>query len=203
MTKVNAKKANRGSIRKKIARPRPPVICAGARFGIRIGAMRRFWNVTITVTLAAVLICAASAQDDFDVADASPATLQSVSAKTGKNSVTPDDRLSLLAAALDKRVRRRTEPDCSHLVHAIYQAAGLPYAYAPSSDLYAGDESFQRVKHPLPGDLVVWRGHVGIVIKPAQHLFFSYLSSGPGTDDYEAAYWKHRGRPRFYRYIKK
>ena len=135
----------------------------------------------------------------------SPSAKPNVAAKPSKKrvrSITSDDRLSLLAAAMDRRVQREAEPDCSHLVHAIYEAAGFPYDYAPSSDLYAGVESFQRVKAPLPGDLVVWQGHVGMVIKPSRHIFFSYLSSGPGTDDYEAAYWKSRGRPRFYRYLK-
>jgi NlpC/P60 family len=114
-----------------------------------------------------------------------------------------DDRLALLASALDSRIWRNSEPDCSHLVHAIYGEAGFPYNYAPSSDLYAGADGFERVKAPQAGDLVVWRGHVGIVVKPSQHIFFSFLSSGPGTDDYEAPYWRHRGRPRFYRYVKK
>jgi cell wall-associated NlpC family hydrolase len=113
-----------------------------------------------------------------------------------------DDRLSLIAAALDARVRRDSEHDCSHLVHAIYQQAGFPYAYAPSSDLYAGVEGFQRVKQPEPGDLIVWRGHAGIVVQPSKHIFFSFMTSGPGTDDYESPYWKRRGHPRFYRYIK-
>jgi hypothetical protein len=113
-----------------------------------------------------------------------------------------DDRLSLIAAALDARVRRDSEHDCSHLVHAIYEQAGFPYAYAPSSDLYAGVEAFQRVKQPEPGDLIVWRGHAGIVVQPSKHIFFSFMSSGPGTDDYQTPYWKSRGHPRFYRYIK-
>jgi len=113
-----------------------------------------------------------------------------------------DDRLSVLAAALDRHVRRTSEPDCSHLVHAIYENAGFPYAYAPSDDIYAGIDGFERVKQPEAGDLIVWRGHVGIVIKPSTHIFFSFMSSGPGTDDYEAPYWKHRGKPRFYRYVK-
>jgi hypothetical protein len=113
-----------------------------------------------------------------------------------------DDRLSLIAAALDARVRRDSEHDCSHLVHAIYEQAGFPYAYAPSSDLYAGVEGFQRVKQPEPGDLIVWRGHAGIVVQPSKHIFFSFMTSGPGTDDYQTPYWKSRGHPRFYRYIK-
>lgn len=164
--------------------------------------MRLFWKLTIAGALAAIGLCGAFGQDDLGDADAPDATLQLVARGQDQHWLTSDDRLSVLAAALDTRVRREADPDCSHLVHAIYQAAGLPYVYAPSSDLYAGVNSFQRVKAPLPGDLVVWRGHVGIVIRPSRHIFFSYLSSGPGTDDYETTYWKHRGRPRFYRYVK-
>src|SRR5207244_5564867 len=89
----------------------------------------------------------------------------------------------------------------SHLVHAIYLRAGFPYAYVRSSDLYKGIDEFQRVADPQPGDLVVWRGHVGIIVNPAQHIFFSAMRSGPGIDAYDAAYWKRRGKVRFFRYI--
>jgi hypothetical protein len=116
--------------------------------------------------------------------------------------LTPDDGLAVIAAALDSRTHLNREPDCSHLVHAIYSRAGFPYSYAPSSDLYAGTHEFQRVSHPQAGDLVVWQGHAGIVVNPAQHVFFSALGSGLGTDAYDAPYWKERGRVRFYRYIK-
>jgi len=116
--------------------------------------------------------------------------------------LTPDDGLAVIAAALDSRVHLDHEPDCSHLVHAIYTRAGFPYSYAPSSDLYAGTHEFQRVNRPQAGDLVVWRGHAGIVVNPAQHVFFSALRSGFGTDAYDAPYWKERGRVRFFRYIK-
>ncbi len=113
-----------------------------------------------------------------------------------------DDGLALIAAALDARTHATRQPDCSHLVHAIYLQAGFPYAYASSSDLYDGTDEFRRVKHPQPGDLVVWPGHVGIVINPAQHVFFSRLSNGPGVDAYDAEYWKQRGQARFLRYVK-
>jgi cell wall-associated NlpC family hydrolase len=116
--------------------------------------------------------------------------------------LTPDDGLAVLAAALDSRLHPDPEPDCSHLVHAIYRRAGFPYRYAPSSDLYVGTSEFQRVIHPQAGDLVVWQGHAGIVVNPAQHVFYSALRSGLGTDRYDAPYWKERGRVRFYRYIK-
>lgn len=164
-------------------------------------------------SILTTLICGlslAQAQNPPRRADSSEPQLQTVSANRlsdrGRSltrvSLTQDDRLSLIAAALDSRVREGSEPDCSHLVHAIYESAGFPYAYAPSSDIYAGIEGFQQVKQPEPGDLIVWRGHAGIVIKPSQHIFFSFLSSGPGIDDYQAPYWKSRGHPRFYRYIK-
>jgi len=116
------------------------------------------------------------------------------------HTLSPDERLSVIAAALDSKAR--PERDCSHLVHAIYERAGFAYAYASSSDLYLGVKGFQRVTRPQPGDLVVWRGHVGIVIRPSRHVFFSLMRTGPGLDDYAAPYWTSRGRARFYRYVK-
>ena len=75
-------------------------------------------------------------------------------------------------------------------MHTIYQSAGFSYPYARSSDLYNGTENFQRVDDPQPGDLVVWRGHVGIVVNPVQHAFFSSMRSGLGVDEYK----HHTGR---------
>jgi cell wall-associated NlpC family hydrolase len=113
-----------------------------------------------------------------------------------------DERLSVITAALDSKHLRYAEHDCSHLVHAIYEHAGFSYPYASSDDIYDGATGFQRVSHPEPGDLVAWHGHVGIVIRPSRHAFFSFLSAGPGIDDYSNRYWKSRGKPRFYRYVK-
>ena len=171
-------------------------------------------RLTITTVLFGTILFRAWAQEsshrDRLNSEPSDATLQGASENKAtdagrsqtESALTEDDRLSLIAAALDARVRRHSEPDCSHLVHAIYEQAGFPYAYAPSRDLFAGVGGFQRIKQPEPGDLVVWRGHVGIVIKPSDHIFFSFMRSGPGTDDYQTSYWKSRGRPRFYRYVK-
>jgi NlpC/P60 family protein len=94
----------------------------------------------------------------------------------------------------------RTE-DCSHFVHDLYEQAGYPYPYASSRDLYLGTENFVRVRAPHPGDLIVWRGHVGIVLDPHEHSFFSSVNSGPRTEYYDSAYWHARGIPRFYRYL--
>lgn len=117
--------------------------------------------------------------------------------------LTPDDGLALISAALDTQRRFGSNRDCSHLVHAIYERAGFPYAYASADDLYDGVDQFHRVFHPQTGDLIVWRGHVGIVVRPSRHVFFSFLSVGPGTDNYRSPYWIGRGAARFYRYAKK
>ncbi len=112
------------------------------------------------------------------------------------------DGLAILGAALDSRHRQQRHPDCSHFVHELYEQAGFPYEYASSSDLYAGIEGFQRVTNPQPGDLAVWHGHVGIVVNPRQHSFFSLLRTGPGVDLYDSPYWRRRGTPHFFRYVK-
>lgn len=107
---------------------------------------------------------------------------------------------AVVHTAFEKRFR--TTPDCSHFVHSVYSRAGYPFQYAPADDLYSGIPEFRYVKHPQPGDLVVWRGHAGIVVDPPRHVFFSVLSTGLRTDSYNSKYWKQRGRARFFRYRK-
>lgn len=116
--------------------------------------------------------------------------------------LTRHEGLAILRATRDSSYRPSSSSDCSHLVHAVYERAGFPYDYAPSSDLYAGIDEFRRVANPQPGDVAVWRGHAGIVVNPVQHSFFSQLSSGPGIDSWVSPYWKEWGRPHFFRYIK-
>src|SRR5690242_1930026 len=106
----------------------------------------------------------------------------------------------ILAAIPMVDVESESEKDCSHLVHDIYEQAGFPYEYASSRDLYVGSANFTRVRVPQAGDLVVWRGHVGIVINPQQHSFFSFVSSGPDTQFYDSPYWRSRGVAHFFRY---
>jgi hypothetical protein len=113
-----------------------------------------------------------------------------------------DEGLAVLGAALDSRHNRGFTSDCSHFVHGLYERAGFPYAYASSSDLYSGIEQFERVTTPQAGDLVVWRGHAGIMVNPVQHSFFSLLRSGAGVEYFDSPYWRRRGHPRFFRYVK-
>jgi hypothetical protein len=116
--------------------------------------------------------------------------------------LTSDDGLAILGAALEGRYKTESRSDCSHLVHAIYEKAGFPYKYQKSADLYAGVDEFRRVTQPQPGDLIVWLGHAGIVVSPTQHTFYSSLRSGFGMQPYDSVYWKRRGRPHFFRYVK-
>jgi cell wall-associated NlpC family hydrolase len=118
------------------------------------------------------------------------------------HTLSKDDGLEVVEVALDQRIHMGRKRDCSHFVHAVYEQAGFSYPYTSSSDLYRGTDDFRRVKKPRAGDLVVWRGHVGIVINPARREFYSFLRHGPGIDEYDAEYWKQRGPVRFYRYVK-
>jgi hypothetical protein len=111
------------------------------------------------------------------------------------------EELLLVNTVQGQREQLNPNFDCSHLVHQIYGLAGFPYPYANSYDLYEGVDNFRRVSRPRPGDLVVWRGHVGIVTDPVEKTFFSSVTSGPRTENYEARYWRAQGRPRFYRYF--
>jgi len=95
----------------------------------------------------------------------------------------------------------RTSMDCSHLVHYLYYQSGQTYVYADSRKLYEGVTAFQRVAQPQPGDLIVWQGHVGIVVDPEQHSFVSALRSGVKVAFYDSRYWKRKGEPRFFHFI--
>jgi hypothetical protein len=141
------------------------------------------------------------------VAALSPCPLQATAAQESHREeyrlLTRDEGLAIVDAISDHHQSlrgKRAKPDCSHLVNDIYDFAGFPFPYAKSADLYRGHPSFIRVSVPQPGDLIVWRGHVGLVLDPRQHFFYSSLRSGLQTEDYTSAYWRRRGSPRFYRY---
>jgi hypothetical protein len=130
----------------------------------------------------------ADAQVTASVSDSTPRLLN---AQEGR---------SIADAARELHEATSETPDCSHAVHQIYLGAGFEYPYASSFDIYVGHESFQRVRTPQVGDLIVWPGHLGIVLDPVEHSFYSLVSTGLEAQNYEGPYWKSRGRPRFYRY---
>jgi hypothetical protein len=120
---------------------------------------------------------------------------------SGVRLMNADEGQILVKTVSEQKRNVGRKPDCSHLVHQIYELAGFPYPYASSYDLYDGIDNFRRVSTARPGDLVVWRGHVGIVTDAVEHAFYSSVSKGFRTEYYDAPYWRAQGRPRFYRYV--
>jgi hypothetical protein len=116
--------------------------------------------------------------------------------------LTPREGRAIVLAAWGHREQIRRRPDCSHLVHEVYEFAGFPYPYASSFDLYDGTDSFRRVTTPRAGDLIVWPGHVGIVVDPVGRTFYSSVQSGLRIESYDGSYWRAHGRPRFFRYVR-
>ena len=155
------------------------------------------WRAARTLAVAACLAGACMAAGSLAQAQAA-----SASQGSGSNSrlLTAEEGRTIADAARDQDQRARGAQDCSHLVHQTYLSAGFEYPYASSFELYAGNEKFERVKKPQPGDLIVWPGHAGIVVDPLHHSFYSLVSTGLEAQDYEGSYWESRGRPRFYRY---
>jgi len=130
------------------------------------------------------------------------AKAQATAASQGSKSrlLSAKEGRAIVDAARDQDQPTRGAQDCSHLVHETYLSAGFEYPYASSFELYDGNENFQRVRNPQPGDLVAWPGHVGIILNPREHSFYSLVSTGLEAQNYEGTYWRSRGRPRFYRY---
>jgi hypothetical protein len=148
----------------------------------------------------AIIICGTPIQS------AAQQTFTSVNADDSNFSGTFDltrvpDAKSLLLLLGDEV--QQTDMDCSHFVQYLYEQAGLYYDYMPSRVLYDGIKEFKRVVHPKAGDLIVWKGHVGIVENPNDTTFRSALNSGVKTSSYTSNYWKRRGHPRFLRYARR
>lgn len=139
------------------------------------------------------------------LATASAAVSQNIPAASaeipGPRTIARAEGRKILATIPTVDVESESETDCSHLVHDVYEKAGFPYDYVSSRELYIGSANFTRVRVAQAGDLVVWPGHVGIVIDPKQHSFFSFVRSGPDTQFYDSPYWRSRGIARFYRYL--
>jgi hypothetical protein len=155
---------------------------------------RNFLGVLYVVCLGVICVCSIAA---------APALAQvAVPDKTdsGARLLSIEEGRSIVDVAWQQDAPEAGLRDCSHAVQQIYATAGYEYPYASSFEIYAGHEDFQRVKNPHAGDLIAWPGHVGIVVDPLQHSFYSLVRTGMESQDYESAYWRSRGRPRFYRY---
>jgi len=162
-------------------------------------------KVILVLTLGASILPCAGARQQGDGSNAYRVTGETglqQQTQPGFQPLTRSEGSTILKVALNSRQRASAGLDCSHFVHGMYKRAGFTYQYTSSSDLYDGIDEFRRVTNPQPGDLAVWRGHAGIVVDPSKRSFVSILRSGLGIDFYDSRYWKRRGHPRFYRYIK-
>jgi hypothetical protein len=147
------------------------------------------------------LLCIACALWATDVQAAAQTTPAVTKPAAAARLVNAKQGRAIVDAALQEDQPTSRSQDCSHLVNYIYSLAGYDYPYASSFELYAGHPNFRRVRYPQAGDLVAWRGHVGIVLEPRQHTFYSLVRSGLQAEDYQSSYWRSRGKPRFYRYV--
>jgi hypothetical protein len=161
----------------------------------RCVAWRRRPELTVAARLAGIFCVAAS------LAVAAHAVPSPQEPGLRERLIGAKDGRAIVATAREHQQPAPGTQDCSHLVHEIYALAGFEYPYASSFDLYAGSGSFERVKAPQPGDLVVWPGHAGIVLDPRKHSFYSLVRSGLDAQDYDGPYWRSRGKPRFFRYV--
>jgi hypothetical protein len=67
-------------------------------------------------------------------------------------------RRGALGSNLDKAT------DCSHFVHEIYRRAGLTYGFRDTSQLKSAPEfDLLPEEEAMPGDMMLFRGHVGLV----------------------------------------
>jgi cell wall-associated NlpC family hydrolase len=67
------------------------------------------------------------------------------------------------------------ETDCSHFVHEIYRRAGFSYAFRSTDDLQEAPE-FELLpeEEAMPGDLMLFRGHVGLVDNDGRIISSTY-----------------------------
>jgi hypothetical protein len=162
-------------------------------------------RVILVLTLGASILPFAGARQQGEGSNAHRVTGETgfqQQTQTGFQPLSRSEGSAVLKVALNSHQHSGAGLDCSHFVQGMYERAGFAYQYASSSDLYDGIDEFRRVTNPQPGDLAVWRGHAGIVVDPSKRSFVSILRSGLGIDFYDSRYWKRRGHPRFYRYIK-
>ena len=183
-----------------LTRPAGSLAASGRGHDSCIGMWLKLKIALPLVACMAAPLLHAQRSDDADTADERPTRAIQTGSRTRLLSL--NEGLAVLGAAMDMAHYPALQQDCSHFVHDIYDRAGFPYSYENSVGLFNGTDDFRRVARPQPGDLIVWRGHMGIIVNPVQHSFFSSLRTGFAVNQYDSRYWRKRGHPRFYRYVK-
>ena len=101
--------------------------------------------------------------------------------------------------------------DCSHFVYQVFNAARAKTAPKDSSPqvLHYRNTStiessglFIAVEMPKPGDLILWGGHVGIVVDAKTGTFIgAQTSTGEATAYYNSGYWATKAGKHFLRFV--
>jgi cell wall-associated NlpC family hydrolase len=100
--------------------------------------------------------------------------------------------------------------DCSHFVYQVLNEARKRVAMpgpAPqlvdyrSTGTMIASNLFFPIKTPEGADLVLWDGHVAILLDPGSKTFIGAQSSGVGQDNYASPYWANRSGLQFVRFV--
>lgn len=103
--------------------------------------------------------------------------------------------------------------DCSHFVYQVLNGARKQVADASNSPepqivdyrstgTIEASGLFIAVTIPQSTDLVLWDGHVGIVIDPTAGTFIgAQTSTGVAEANYLTGYWKDKGVKKFLRFF--
>ena len=83
--------------------------------------------------------------------------------------------------------------DCSHFVHHVYQEAGVAYPYTTTHGDWQ-QSGFTKTNQPQRGDIIMWNGHMGIIVDPDKKTFIgAQKSTGVAEASYATGrYWGNR-----------
>jgi cell wall-associated NlpC family hydrolase len=92
--------------------------------------------------------------------------------------------------------------DCSHFVWEVLKAAGHPGAPYTATGGVAGSAVYSPASAPpQAGDIILFDGHMGIVVDPTAETFVGAQSKGVESASYaKGSYWGNRQHS-FYRYV--
>jgi cell wall-associated NlpC family hydrolase len=93
--------------------------------------------------------------------------------------------------------------DCSHLVYRVYRETVFgSFPFMDTATLRTSDE-FVTVNEPQSGDIVLWDGHVAIVVDPVEGSFIgAQTSTGVAIANYKTnSYWKAKPGLLFRRHV--
>jgi cell wall-associated NlpC family hydrolase len=91
--------------------------------------------------------------------------------------------------------------DCSHFVWEVIKAAGHPKAPYLSTGSIPGSPAYSPASEPpREGDIILFDGHMGIVVDSTTMTFIGAQSGGVDSASYaKGSYWGNLHH-RFYRY---